>query len=275
MERLELIVDEKIFPEKTLPVVPPAEIDRNRFAQYADKAELMYTSEGGVRVYNLSEVTITASRKPLRKSIYYDSICARTLAKEEIHGSHAINIYQLFQRMGVLVTYNSPFEPPILSIGISGVCLVLDDRKIEFIDEIEDLPMSWVKQIDLLTTFNPFGVRSGDANAAIFIYTKSFEELEKDDTVPLHMKTIMPLGYQQPIEFYAPKYDTPEKRNASVPDLRTTIHWQPVVQTDSAGVASFDFYTADEQTSYTVVIEGLADDGRIIRQVGHLSRRNE
>ena len=72
------------------------------------------------------------------------------------------------------------------------------------------------------------------------------------------------MGYQQPVEFYAPKYDTPEKRNAPVPDLRTTIYWQPVVHADEQGKASFEFYTADEQTSYTVIIEGLADDGSII-----------
>jgi len=62
------------------------------------------------------------------------------------------------------------------------------------------------------------------------------------------------------------KYDTPEKRDAQTPDLRTTIHWQPVVQTDSLGEASFEFYTADEKTSYMVVIEGLANDGKIIGQ---------
>jgi len=85
----------------------------------------------------------------------------------------------------------------------------------------------------------------------------------------------MPLGYQTPVEFYAPKYDTPEQRNATTPDLRTTIHWQPVVKTDSEGVASFEFYTADEHTSYTVIIVGLADDGRIIRKEGKLWVKDE
>jgi len=75
-----------------------------------------------------------------------------------------------------------------------------------------------------------------------------------------------PLGYQQPVAFYAPKYETISQRNNPKPDLRTTIHWQPVVQTDSHGNAVFEFYTADEPTSYTVNIEGMADDGTIIRQ---------
>ena len=68
------------------------------------------------------------------------------------------------------------------------------------------------------------------------------------------------------MEFYAPKYETDAQRNNPKPDLRTTIHWQPVVQIDSHGMASFEFYTADESTSYTVIIEGLADDGSVIRE---------
>ncbi|MCL1973575.1 MAG: hypothetical protein FWG54_02000, partial [Bacteroidetes bacterium] len=59
-------------------------------------------------------------------------------------------------------------------------------------------------------------------------------------------------------------------RSNGKPDLRTTIHWQPVVQIDNQGQAFFSFYTADEQTSYTVTIEGVADNGTIIRNIGKI-----
>jgi hypothetical protein len=106
------------------------------------------------------------------------------------------------------------------------------------------------------------------------IFTKD-GNINKITSKPFHIKTILPLGYQNPVAFYAPKYDTPVKRNVQTPDLRTTIHWQPVIQTDSIGVASFDFYTADEPTSYTVIIEGLANDGKIIRKETILWGRKE
>jgi hypothetical protein len=108
----------------------------------------------------------------------------------------------------------------------------------------------------------------------LLIFTKRGENSNKEFP-PFHTKIFSPLGYQQPVEFYAPKYDTPEKRNAQTPDLRTTIHWQPVVQTDSDGLGSFEFYTADENTSYTVVIEGLANDGSIIRKEEKMWRVEE
>ena len=42
------------------------------------------------------------------------------------------------------------------------------------------------------------------------------------------------------------------------------------VHTDSRGEALFEFYTADDSTSYTVIIEGLADDGSVIHKEGKL-----
>jgi hypothetical protein len=78
-----------------------------------------------------------------------------------------------------------------------------------------------------------------------------------------------------PAEFYAPKYDQPEALNQPNPDLRTTIDWEPNVKTDSTGVASFSFYTADSETSYSVIIEGITSNGKIIHQEGKIMRQNE
>jgi uncharacterized protein YfaS (alpha-2-macroglobulin family) len=72
----------------------------------------------------------------------------------------------------------------------------------------------------------------------------------------------MPLGFQKPAEFYAPKYD--KLAQTTKPDLRTTIHWQPSLTTDENGTASFSFYTADVPGTYTVVIEGVTDCGKIV-----------
>jgi hypothetical protein len=41
---------------------------------------------------------------------------------------------------------------------------------------------------------------------------------------------------------------------------------------DENGEAVFDFYTADSSTTYSVVIEGITNDGKIIRHVSKISR---
>jgi len=76
-----------------------------------------------------------------------------------------------------------------------------------------------------------------------------------------------PLGYQKPIEFYSPKYETQEAKWSAIPDFRTTIFWKPDVVIGDENKASFEFYTADFTTTYSVVIEGITGDGRIVRQV--------
>jgi TonB-dependent SusC/RagA subfamily outer membrane receptor len=126
-----------------------------------------------------------------------------------------------------------------------------------------------IAQIDVIRGSEAAIFGANGAHGVIVIHTKR-GEIYNDTTPQFHIKSIIPLGHQSPAEFYAPTYETVSQRNNPKPDLRTTIHWQPVVQTDERGMASFSFYTADEQNSYTVVIEGLANDGSIIRQVGKL-----
>jgi len=75
------------------------------------------------------------------------------------------------------------------------------------------------------------------------------------------------LGYQKPIEFYSPKYDTPESKNFSVPDFRTTIFWKQNVVVSDEGETSFEFYSSDFPSTYSVVIEGITDEGKPVRQI--------
>ncbi len=268
LKRMELIIDPETFPERTLPAVPPSVVDKNQFAKYADKAEQKYTYENGVRVVHLSEVTISAQRKPPRKSTYYSSPSS-SITEEQMEKFPVTDLRTLLMRLpGVMVSGNS------ISIRGQGTpLLVVDDlpTDIEYIDMINVHDIAQVDVLKDASNTAMFGSRGG--NGVIVIFTKD-GNINPIKNKPFNIKTILPLGYQTAMEFYAPKYDTPEKRRAQAPDLRTTIHWQPVVQTDSIGVASFDFYTADESTSYTVVIEGLANDGRIIRQEGKLWRRD-
>jgi len=152
-------------------------------------------------------------------------------------------------------------------VNIIPPVLLVDDQ-IWDLKDIDLINPSDIAQIDVSKGPNIFGMKGG--GGVISIFTKTIDDY-KDNYNALNIKSISPLGYQQSVEFYAPKYDTPEKRNATVPDLRTTIHWQPVVQTDEQGEASFDFYTADDPATYTIIIEGVSDDGKIIHYRGSSS----
>ena len=115
-----------------------------------------------------------------------------------------------------------------------------------------------------------FGVNG--SNGVISITTRSgIDVIREVDSIragkPKNYATYIPLGYQKPAAFYSPKYETLEAKQSTVPDYRTTIFWKPDLVVSDTGEAGFDFYTSDFPSTYSVVIEGLTNDGKVVRQV--------
>jgi hypothetical protein len=82
-----------------------------------------------------------------------------------------------------------------------------------------------------------------------------------------NITNISPKGYNSVRQFYSPRYDRPN--DATKPDLRTTIYWNPYVNTDANGKATLDFFNADGPGTYRVVVEGINAEGELGRQVYH------
>ncbi|TRZ41181.1 TonB-dependent receptor plug domain-containing protein [Robertkochia solimangrovi] len=64
--------------------------------------------------------------------------------------------------------------------------------------------------------------------------------------------------------FYAPVYDSDiisEERS----DFRSTIYWNPVVQTDMNGEVNLEYYNSDEITSFLITTEGIGYNGAVGR----------
>lgn len=104
-------------------------------------------------------------------------------------------------------------------------------------------------------------------NGNLVITTKEGTERFIGKKQAPQLKTIVPLGYQRPAEFYSPKYEVAEGE-AAVADLRSTVYWNPNVKTGADGKTQFTFYTNDmPSTSYTVTVEGVTGRGELIRAV--------
>lgn len=76
---------------------------------------------------------------------------------------------------------------------------------------------------------------------------------------------MIPLGYVKERQFYAPKYETADSKNTN--DYRTTIYWNPEVVLDADGNVTLDFFNADGNGKYKVVVEGQDQAGSIGRAV--------
>lgn len=91
----------------------------------------------------------------------------------------------------------------------------------------------------------------------------------------LGLATLYPLGYQKPAEFYSPKYDVADSVQTAKTDFRTTVYWNPMIQTDSDGHATVSFYTTDMGHDMEYVLEGISEKGIPCRVTGRIKARKE
>ena len=69
-----------------------------------------------------------------------------------------------------------------------------------------------------------------------------------------------PLGWQRPVHFYVPRYESDVARKRFEP-MRATLHWEPNLRFEN-GTAHFEFYTSDHQVPYLIITEGLTHEKR-------------
>ncbi|MDR1719246.1 MAG: TonB-dependent receptor plug domain-containing protein [Dysgonamonadaceae bacterium] len=261
-DAVELIPDEIRYPavsdSSRLPA--PATDDILIPDESVSKAEKRVTMENGMRLIYLPEVTVSAKRKTETKyRNTYGTNPDYTLTEEYMENFSAMDLKSLLYHLpGVTIQNNkaviSRYGQPAM-IVVDGVRYTDDDNILDIISVADIGQIDLIKDPASLTIYNA-------PNGVIEIMTKRGEITS--NRVRFNIKTFMPLGYQTPVEFYSPRYDTPEAYANSMPDLRSTIYWKPDVIPDLDGRASVDFYTADSPTSYSVVIEGVCPDGRLI-----------
>ncbi|MDW3649728.1 MAG: hypothetical protein R8P61_21840 [Bacteroidia bacterium] len=66
-------------------------------------------------------------------------------------------------------------------------------------------------------------------------------------------------GFYQAREFYAPNYDI-EKEGPDLPDLRTTLYWNPDIRIKDEA-ASLDFFVGDRAQEFLIWVEGISEEG--------------
>ena len=235
------------------------------FAAYVSKADMKYVQENGIRMHYLPEVEVKA---PYKKHKRYDNRAlpfskatepAAWISSEEIKEEPPPSFEQLFHKLrGVSsVTENG------VTVKGRGAVLLLNGRFIPYSDLGVLVQTSDIAQVDLYEGAGITKIWSAEGNPVIALTTWPAGEASYNVLKLENKKVILPLGYQKPVEFYSPKYDTPETLNNPSQDLRSTIYWKPDGITNN-NHASVEFYTADSPTAYSVIIEGVSDDGKLL-----------
>ena len=249
-------------------------------SEYIAKADLKFVQDKGMRHYFMDEVIVTAKKRE-PKTEYEKLLFTRSIREEEIRQSGALDVGMLLQQKipGLWVGPNEKGVRYVMKRGtpvtfiLNGVIIYNFENTENFenferIDSPHDIVLSMNKddiaQIDLvrLHAFATLG-------QVIAITTKGGDGKYNAQWHPTNLKTTMPLGFQLPVEFYAPKYELAIDKEKKELDLRTTIHWQPRLKVKD-GKAKVEFYTADNVVDYSIVIEGVGEGGSLLRVEGRV-----
>ncbi|NLX66801.1 MAG: hypothetical protein GXZ19_08565, partial [Bacteroidales bacterium] len=260
-------LDMESFPDDTFSTIPVRGLKIDQAEEfdleaYMKKANDEYNQKYGIRTIMLDEVVVTAQRKEsYSESIFYSPIHATGLITLEEIEKRKVSSFRT-----LLVT-----NPSLIVKGDGTVTTTQSDMPVAFIIDDVNHENFQIESIDIADIDNMFVLKSNvglmtyspGTQGAVVITTK--RGFVQKNVKSMNIDRIKPLGYQPPVEFYTPAYETEQQRELSPVDLRTTIYWKPNVQFSERGEAVVEFYSADTPTTYQLVGEGVLSSGKMVR----------
>ena len=263
---VELQIDSLTFPKVALPHYALTESpDLSTFRTQA-QTQQMYSRAGYIE---LPEVTkIGKKQKPLRRN-FMNMEAPRGFQEGDPRIEHAVTMQQLLVSLGMRVGY-ADGRAYITTPDNAGVLPYVDNIREEDHDYVLNLLPTDVKSIEYFTPNNAinglFAARPanhGKVPGVLFIFLKDGSEIAssraKDSP---SFVSVRQLGYRPAVEFYSPQYKSTKSDVRT--DHRTTLYWNPKVETDEKGHASIKFYASDISKRYLVTLEGVSNDGTIV-----------
>lgn len=139
----------------------------------------------------------------------------------------------------------------------------------EFRSNMEELMMLQPETIESIEWFDHVGaanmtIYGWNVSTSGLLLVRQKPGLKGRAFRPLSMATVHQQGWKPSVEFYSPQYPDPSAKTR--PDHRTTLYWNPKVETDEKGHASVRFYASDISKRYLITLEGVSDDGIVIHK---------
>ncbi|MDR0793551.1 MAG: hypothetical protein LBE82_09615 [Chitinophagaceae bacterium] len=261
-------------------LLPPASLKLNRnsalFADYdtTDDARNRFFAEqqekilAAIEGHRLQDVTVQSRVKSPTEKL--DEKYASGLFKggdaaaqfdlmNDPFAASSMNVFQYLQGRvaGLQITTNG--SDASLSWRGGTPNIYLDEMPAD-ISMAGNIPMT---DIAYIKVFRPGTMLtgSGGGGGSIAIYTKKGGDRPVEPGKGLPSKLIE--GYTYMKEFYSPNYLSLDPRNEH-PDMRSTLYWGPMILTDPQNHEKrIRFFNNDATKSFRIVVEGLAQDGRL------------
>lgn len=232
---------------------------------YLDNISKQFYMQGGEKVYHLKEVTVTASlHQSFDENTLYaglgNPIQGTDLEKRFSSGQTVLDVIQTFPGVTVVggqIQVRGSRGTPLLIIDDMQYQDMADDE----VDMLSSMNVGEVEYVNFLHGVDASIYGGLGGNGVIIVRLKSGADFATNPIANGGLAIIKSLGYLQPTQFYSPVYKTIEQKENPVPDLRTTIYWNPSLSFSVKKSLTCSFYTADTPGTYTVTLEGITDGG--------------
>ncbi|QKJ29753.1 hypothetical protein HQ865_08270 [Mucilaginibacter mali] len=248
-------------------------------------------------VTNLKEVKIKASRNIVLRdqtavsSGFPDEVLTVTAADMKFNTLHDYILYASKQAKPIPQPTDYPDQIVFFADGKNYKPRFIVDNKEAFFTDDDDedvmahfsnnylsLPMTAVEKVvirRMLAGLKPPKIASGAGTNIMGVGVVSNGRIPPPENLFVILLTLKPgamelngagltgttlPGYYEARDFYKPLH-TSTAINASKPDMRNTIHWEPIIRTDANGQATVTFYNADPKTNIRVVVQGVSGKG--------------
>lgn len=231
---------------------------------FINQSQDKFFYEGGMNLIDIDAVYVSVDKSP-KSSSGVDS--SRSTGREELDLMSGLSLPMILQRY------------PSISISEEGVTyrsnnsmarFILDGFDVEY-DFISTMTSDEIERIDFYE--GAAAVMYSDAAGGVFVLeSRSGVGSFSSATEPLSMAKVAHLGYQRHATHYQPRYDNPSLRRDLPPDHRTTLFWSGELCPNTQGEINFEFFTADKATHYTVWVEGITEQGELLRKSFSIER---
>ena len=226
----------------------------------------------GQKIHVLDEVEVKRRRAKHDHSIYSSHATVyRDSSRLADMAKQCDNFFQLLGNIPGVTVERGGLGDYVMRFGKRMTVFVNDiEMNTSMMNILYFMPLDMLKNISVLDTYSAelfFQDREISEGGLLLIYAdpKYYSTIMNMRRERVNMSSFILLGYQEPAEFYVPRYDVDSVRQDTTPDHRTTIYWNPAVKVEPGRRTKVSFYTADNTGTYTVILEGVTRDGVVCR----------
>jgi len=152
------------------------------------------------------------------------------------------------------------FDESVRQFYTDNILVLLDGIPIYDYNRIFSYDPLKIRRLQVIPRRYLYGPRVFSGIASFESTNEKFDGFSLDPS----LVTVDYEGLQLQREFYSPSYATEAERLKRIPDMRTTLFWEPFLKLYGTGKSELKFYTSDLKGRFVVVVNGISKDGRTV-----------